>query len=78
MNATIGMKVTGSYYGKAFTGEIVYERQHTINWNHQLINIQLDAPIDVLQLVRDTVMLEIDSNGREISRTGTNWIEEVK
>lgn len=75
MNATIGMKVTGNYYGAAFTGTITSERPHTVNWNRTVVSIKLDTPINVLDLERDTVMMEVYSDGRE--KCG-NYIQEVK
>jgi len=50
-----GAKVRGVYFGAPFTGTVTSHRPHTMNRKIELFWITLDAPIDVLGLVRNDI-----------------------
>jgi hypothetical protein len=65
---TTGARVTGSYIGVPVSGTVTSHRPHTMNHRIELFTVALDAPTEILGLVRDSVILSCSDDMDAASR----------
>ena len=65
---TVGDRVTGEYIGVGFTGVVTGFRSHTMNHRIGLVDVALDAPIDVFAMPRQALHMAVSDDSAALAR----------
>ena len=63
-----GAKVSGSYCGVAYRGIVTSQRGHTMNHNITLFDVQLESPITVFGLERNSLHVSASDDAAALVR----------
>ena len=58
-----GLKVSGQYYGKAFTGIVMEYRHHSVRDNLIIVTVSLYEPLQIYGVTRDSILIDYYTNG---------------
>ena len=63
LNVAVGDQVTGTYFGVAYTGQVV-----AVDTNHEGVEVKLDGYITVFDQIRQEVFISTSSESTNIQR----------